>query len=212
MHTPNYMDSHHYMSHTPYMPLSRVKGGESFLSLKLSEITPYEKFIEYFPRIKCEPLEFLYQTHRTICAMDKYLYEDLVLHCWRSISWAAWIALVTPYPERYMLKFLKRTEGRISEQWSVKTAILRLRKRNQGNDDLIAKAKVFEGYLARLPFKKIPLRKTNIKAQLDHNIETQIKLRKIYSEGGTNAAISYLRCREPNELEISYQEWLSKQT
>ncbi|WP_444930141.1 hypothetical protein ACJJIF_20660 [Microbulbifer sp. SSSA002] len=198
------------MAHTPYMPLSRLRGGESFLSFKLSEITPYEKFIEYFPGIKCEPLEFLYQTHRTICAMDRYLYEDLVRHCWRSISWAAWIALVTPYPEKYMLKFLKRVEGESSEQWSVKAAIMRLRKKNQGNDILFAKAGEFEGYLARLPFNRIPLRQTNIEAQIKHYNKIRTKLREIYNKEGTNAAISYLRCREPNELELSYQQWLSK--
>lgn len=198
------------MSHTPYMSLSSLGGGESFLSLKVSEITPYEKFIEYFPNVKCEPLEFLYQTHRTICAMDEYLYEDLIHHCWRSISWAAWIALVTPFPKKYMLKFLKRVEGRSSEQWSVKAAMLRLGKNNKGSSVLFTKAEAFEGYLARLPFSKIPLRKANIEVQVEVYNKIRVKLGKIYHEDGTNAAISFLRCREPHELEISYREWLSK--
>ncbi len=202
------------MAHTPYMQLSRKGSGLFFLNYNLETIIPYEKFIDNYPYIKCEPLEFLYQTHRSVCAMDKLLFEDLTRHCWRSISWAAWIALVTPYPKRYMLKLLSLDLGeRIRNQWSVKSAVLRLKgKRN--NPEFDSSLSRFHSYLNQLPYRRIPLRKFDLysKKSISHFEDLKSELRNIYKTEGSDPAISFLRTRDKLPNEVPYAEWLSKTT
>lgn len=121
------------------------------------------------------------------------------------------MALVTPYPEKYMLRFLKSIKNeKTLEQWSVQSAILKLRKKANKNNNLFNRVEVFRCYLKRLPFQRIPLRLFNLEYSNYRHNELRMNLSGIYKEIGTNAAISYLRSRELTEDKMTYKEWLEK--
>ena len=71
----------------PVLGLGRESSGLSLLRRARSALETYRKALAAYPRVRCEPLDFLYICLESLGALDSLLFEDLMTGCtWRAGS------------------------------------------------------------------------------------------------------------------------------
>ena len=211
----NYFDFEYYLRKAPYQQLKNSGSGATFIKHELGNIRNYAKFIPEFPGTKCEPLEFLYQCHESLCAIDAMLFEDLLNSSWRGVVWASWLAAVTPFPEPYMKKRLNGMIAGIKHnKWIVELALESLSNSDREGHFLLGEIYEFKKYLSIFLYEHIPLRKWPPDSCIQHKLSERKTILNLYKNKGTDAALKEVRESKINsssQYNLDYKEWVSMQ-
>jgi len=209
----NYLDCEYFMSKAPYMRLMKSGVGLSFISQEIEKIHGFATCIAEYPTVKYEPLDFLYQCHECLCALDKMLFEDFVVHFnWRGIVWASWLAAITPRPQSYMTELLESQRDAAPQNvWVVNLALKSLSNTVDEADRALSIAREYKNYLSLLPYKKLPLRKWYPETHLKLQELRRQKVLEIYKSQGTDATLHYIQTNSKTEFDLEYKEWLRTQ-
>lgn len=203
----NYYDFKKILIHSAYIRLAKEGNAIRFLNHELEIINGYSKFIEQYPQVKCEPLEFLYQCLHSVSAMNPKLLNDLTNFNWRGAVWSAWLAIITPYDNRYFIPELEKISGvHPYNDWLVKLA-LKYCKNGGSDHELIRLSDKFRSFLTKMPKVEVPLRKWPSPTQERLYKIKCFRLKCIYRKKGTDAALRFLKKSKKHDWELSYNEW-----
>ncbi|ABC28799.1 hypothetical protein HCH_01965 [Hahella chejuensis KCTC 2396] len=210
----HYIDSHHFTYGASHFRGGQLPSIKSLLNKQLVRVRGYQKFIPEYPQVRCLPLEFFYTCYHCICAMDAKLFEDITNRGSRSLAWASWLALVTPYPESYMLQQLEQIIEKNSDYSDFYILTMAIRRLEEQTPECQETADMFSEYgsfITLLPRIKIPLRPSPTEhyfKQRRHRAET---IANIYKNKGTDTAIAYIKSLPVQEEDMDYKEWLRLQ-
>lgn len=192
-----------------YLRMRSERSAIHFLSHEVKIINGYAKFIDQYPQIKCEPLEFLYQCLRSVSMMSPKLLDDQIDFGWRGALWSSWVALITPHDNSYFIPALEKINGVYPHNdWIVKLALAHCKKTNPQHE-IIQLAEQFRAFLKTMPKLDIPLRKWPSPMQLKlYELRCYI-LKRTYRLLGTDAALKFMQ-KSKQEWELSHNEWHKK--
>ncbi len=205
----NYIDFEYFIKKAPYMRLAKSRGGYFFISHEIKLIHAYSKFIPQYPQIKCEPLEFLYQCHQSLCALDEKLFEDFINSGWRGIIWASWLAAISPYPESYRsIRLLNARDNAPYNQWIVDLALASLSEKKNEANPIFEILDDYKNYISILPYKKLPLRECCSEEYIRYRKKERKVVLAIYKNKGIDAAIKHIKETPKSEYDVEYKDWL----
>ncbi|MCO7222677.1 hypothetical protein [Pleionea sp. CnH1-48] len=203
----NYYDFGELFSSAYYLELMNENRAIGFLEHELAKIQGYSKYIDKYPGIACEPLEFLYCCSKSVCNINELLLQDLLSFNWRGVIWGAWIALITPYNRDYFLAHLEKLDDvHEKQEWLVNLALEHIKGRDSEHP-VYCYAEEIRAALSQMEKVTIPLRKyPSLREEVEYT-DKQNECRAIYHAEGADAAIEFLNSSPKFEWELSYRQW-----
>jgi len=205
----NYIDYAEFLVFPNYLRIGKERSAEGWLERQLSLLAPYSKYIPLYHSVKCEHLEFFYLCFKSVCAVDEKLFQDFIQDGWRGTVWAAWISCITPYPDLYMTKLLKKINPADipHNYWLVEIA-LNILAEGHKNKGIHKSMEQFRDYISMIPRIKVPLRPWYSSEYIRQRSEFQYKLKNIYKSKGTEAAFEFFRSNKNSTYDVDYKTWV----
>ncbi len=191
-----------------YRAFRNRKSCLNLIQRQIEDIDVYSKYMDQYPAVQYEKLEFFYECYRGACALDEKLLSDYLVS-WKTIGWGLWLVLISPYNkasyEKLVRDYIEKNNIPPGSDDLIDTVLLFYS--GEYDDRIISIASRYRAYIAQLQKIEVPLREWPPREIQGHIEEYRNILGDIYKTEGTDAALEYVRENRP-EWFMSYKEWL----
>ncbi|RQP26423.1 hypothetical protein [Piscinibacter terrae] len=172
----------------------------------------YAKFLQHYPTVQCEPLEWFYLCRRASCSLDEPLLQDLLFsYSWREANWGAWLALLAPRSS--FVDHLEERRPTLSHGAHVMELALAACGDRRVPDTLVQQARwasEIRGLLELMPRAFSPMRLNPSQEQEVAMSGSVEDVRAAFRQGGLQQAKLVLKQGPWSDYVLTPAEWLAK--
>jgi hypothetical protein len=176
-----------------YIKLSN-KDVFSTLKILCEKVSGYQKYLQFYPRILCAPLDDLYVFRRASCTLNSELLQDLLFSWgWREANWGAWLAALAP--SVHYIEYLENAKSMYPHGTIVQALALSSCGAEPASDEAVEHLQFLtkiRDWLDCLPWCSSPLRLAP-SLEMQDAIKSEVEAaRSAYQAGGVVAARSVM--------------------
>ncbi|MGH1350565.1 MAG: hypothetical protein ACRBBN_07135 [Methyloligellaceae bacterium] len=183
-----------------------------FIQRQIEDIDVYSKYMDQYPAVQYEKLEFFYECYRGTCALDDKLLSDYLVSG-KTRGWGLWLVLISP---RIKPSYKELISEYIEKKYitpdpdDLIDTVFSFYSGN-GDDEIISIANKFRSYISQLPKIEVLLREWPSMESQGYIEKYKSIVGDIYKTEGTDAALEYISKNRPEWL-MSYKKWLKHKT